>query len=70
MSNETDPYVQGWLDCAETLAVIYDLKARDLAGRRRGLLERIVNPSFGEVYRHAAEIARASTVVNSKSQPH
>lgn len=62
MSGETDPYVQGWLDCAETVAALCDLKAKETAARRGRLLDRILNPSLAEVYRHAAEIARACTV--------
>ena len=59
----TDPYVQGWLDCAETIATLGDIKAKDVR-ERGGPLKRAVSGPLAAVYRHAAEMARATTVVN------
>ena len=56
--------MQGWQDCAEAIAALCEIKARDLLAGRRGLRDRILGPSIAEVYRHAAEIARATTVVS------
>lgn len=60
---EASPYVRGWLACAETIAILCDAKADGLTAGRRTLAARVLNPSLAAVYRHAAEIARAATVV-------
>jgi len=62
----TDPYVRGWLACAETTAILCEVKADELTAGRRTLAARVLNPSLAAVYRHAAEIARATTVVTSE----
>lgn len=61
---EASPYVRGWLACAETIAILCDAKADGLTAGRRTLAARVLNPSLAAAYRHAAEIARATTVVS------
>ena len=56
-----DPYVQGWQDCSESIAILCEIKARDLMASRRTLRDRILHPAIAQVYRHAAEIARATS---------
>lgn len=60
----TDPYVKGWTDCAESISILCEIKARDLLGGKRNPLGRVMNRPLAAVYRHAAEIARATTVIS------
>jgi hypothetical protein len=62
-----DPYVRGWHDCAETIARLCELKANDLLANRPRIRDRILNQAIAAVYRHAAEIARATTEVDRAS---
>lgn len=58
---KVDPYVKGWLDCAETIARLCEIKARDCEHstlRKRGAI----------FYRHAAEIARATTKIEREER--
>lgn len=64
---DAEPYVKGWLDCAATVALLCDAKADGLLASRRTLRGRLFNPALAEVYRHAAEIARAVTVADGKA---
>ena len=53
----TDPYVKGWLDCAEAIAILCELKA----GQYSGFRGRLLYPNAAGIYRHAAELARTTT---------
>jgi hypothetical protein len=62
-----DPYVKGWHDCAETIARLCELKANSLLADRSSLRNRITAPALAAIYRHAAEIARATTSASGQT---
>lgn len=64
-----DPYVDGWRDCAEAIAGLLEIKARGVAADKSSLHRRLAAPVVAGVYRHAAEIARATTEVSVPSSP-
>jgi hypothetical protein len=57
-----DPYVEGWRDCAEAIAGLLEIKAQSVD--KSSLRQRLIAPMLAGVYRHAAEIARATTEVS------
>jgi len=60
MGDHPDPYVRGWQDCAESIAILCEIKARDLMASRHRLRDRLLHPAIAQVYLHAAELARAT----------